>query len=144
MSASIQSQVMDAVVAALGGNAAGAYRCRFSPFSIEEVKAGCENVIPESEDAEYVLAGQADIRSRFMVRHMLATVDGVDQAVEARFVRGAQLILADPTLGGLCTTTRYIGRKWEREKAEYDEIALVVTYEAQFSTSLRDPSLRGL
>lgn len=141
---SIQSQVVDAVVAALGGNDAGAWRTRFSPLKEIELKAGVDNVLPESEDAAYQMAGQVELRFRFIVRHTFAAVDQVDVAVDVRYVRGMQFILADPTLGGLAITTRYIGRKWEFERGQYDTVALAVTYEAQFSTSLRDPSRRGL
>ena len=144
MNPSIQSQVMDAAVAALGGKAAGAYRCRFSNLAESEIKVGVDNVLPVTEDAEYAISGQIELRFRFMVRHTFAAVDLVDVAADARYVRGQKLILADPTFGGLCTTTRYIGRKWEMEKAQYDEIAVVVTYEAEFSTSQTDPSVRGI
>ena len=139
---SIQSDVLDAVVAALGGDTGHTYRCRFTPFAADELPA--DNVLPEDETANYgVTTGEVELVHRFMVRHIAQAANLVDKAVDLRYAAAQKLILADPTLGGLVRTTRYVGRKWEMEKGEYDNVALVVTYEVEFSTSRRDPTVAG-
>lgn len=140
-SPSIQSKVLDAVVAKLGGNEGSAWRCRFTPFSVLELPA--ENVLPETETAEYDDGTGTDNKFRFIIRHTAAAFDQVDKSVDARYVRGAKLLMDDPKLGGLVRLVRYIGRKWEFEKGELDTVALVVTYEVEFSTNRRDPSVAG-
>lgn len=139
---SIQSDILDGVVAALGGDAASVFRCRFSDFGAEELPA--DNVIPEDETPEYQDNSGIELRHRFRIRHTAAAVDAVDKAVDLRYVRAQKLLLADPTLGGLVRYTRYISRKWEFEKGELDTVALVVVYEVEFSTSRSDPSVAGL
>ena len=81
--------------------------------------------------------------------HLLVHRDGrllnpVEHLVaDARYVRGAKLLMADRTLGGLVKIIREIDCKWEREQAEVQIIALVVTYEVEFTTSTTDPSVPG-
>ena len=67
----------------------------------------------------------------------------MDVAVDARYIRAQQLLLADPTLGGLVRFLRYKGRKWQMEPGEVQAVSLNVTYEAEFSTSRSDPSQPG-
>lgn len=138
---SLQSQVLDAVVALLGGPVKGVYRTRFTPFAIAELPA--INVLPDEEQNTPDTTDGDDIRFRFLVRHMGAAVDEVDKAIDPLYVQAMQQILADSTLGGLVRFTRYISRKWEFEKAEYDQAALTVIYEVEFSTSRTDPSVAG-
>ncbi|HZL20538.1 MAG TPA: hypothetical protein VFG23_22595 [Polyangia bacterium] len=141
---SIQSQILDAVVATLGGEAASVYRCRFTPFSAAELVIGADNVLPDDEQPELGTTDDTDLRHRFFIRHTFQAKDQVDIAVDARYVRAYKLLLADQTLGGLVRWTQYVGRKWEFEKGELDTAALVVTYEVQFSTNRSDPSTPGL
>lgn len=140
--ASVQSVVLDAVVAALGGNAAGAWRCRFTPFAAADLPA--DNVIPEDEDPTYSDNSGMDLQHHFKVRYTAAAVDTADKVADARYVRGQKLLLADPTLGGLVKMIRYAGRKWEFEKGEQDTVAIVVTYQVIFTTSYRDPSVAAV
>ncbi len=141
MSASLQSQILDAVVATLGGEQANVFRCQREDYGADDLPA--DNVMPEDEQAEYTDNASLDLRHRFTVRHAAADANAVDVAVDARYVRAQKLLLADPTLGGLVTFLRYLGRKWELEKGDLDYVTLVVTYEVEFSTSRADPSLAG-
>jgi len=138
---SIQSDILDAVVAILGGSAASVYRTRFTPFAIAELPA--DNVLPEDEAAEYQDNSGVELMHKFIVRHTMAAVDAVDKAVDLRYVRGYKLLQADPTLGGMVRYCRYIGRKWEMEKGELDTVVLAVTYEVEFSTTRQDPTVSG-
>jgi len=138
---SVASDILDAVVAALGGNAAGAWRCRFKPFAKAELPA--KNVIPEDDDPEYQNTGDIERRMRFHVRYTAAAVDGADLVADAQYVSGTKLLMADRTLGEACKILREVGSKWEREQAETQLIALTVTYEAEFSTTTNDPSIPG-
>ena len=143
MSQSIQSAVLDAVVATLGGEAQAVYRTRFTPFSQTELSTGADNVLPDDETAEADTTDDTELRFRFFVRHTFAATDAVDKAVDVRYVRAYKLLLADQALGGLVRFTWYRGRKWEFEKGELDTVALVVTYEVEFSTKRSDPSQPG-
>lgn len=138
---SLQSQTLDAVVALLGGKSQNVERCRLEDYTAAQLPA--DNVLPANEEADYADTSSIDLRHRFTVRHVAQAANGVDVTVDARYVRGQQLILADPTLGGLVRFVRYIGRKWEFEKAGVQTVALAVTYEAEFSTSRSDPSQPG-
>ena len=139
---SIASDVLDAVVAILGGNAAGAWRCRFRPFAVTELPA--DNVLIDQNSLDYQASDDVDRTFRFFVRHTVAAADAADKLADARYVRGARLILADPTLGGLVRYTREISAKPDMDQAEVELFALAVTYEVEFSTSRSDPSVAGL
>ena len=141
MSDSVRSRVLDAVVAMMAGAGLVVYRCRFSPFEADELPA--TNVVPDDEGAQYDSAGQIDLSLRFTVRHTAASADGAEKLVDAQYVAGQKAILAEPTLGGLVTQLRYVGSKWEFERGELDTVALVVMYEAEFSSSRSDPSSPG-
>lgn len=138
---SVASNILDAVVAALGGKAAGAYRCRFKPFAVTELPA--MNVIPEDDDPQYQNTGDIERRMRFHVRYTASATDGVDKVVDAQYVSGTKLLMADRTLGNTCKILREVAGKWDREQAETQLIALDVTYEAEFSTTTTDPSQPG-
>jgi hypothetical protein len=138
---SVQSDILDAVVAALGGQAQNVWRTRFRPFGAEELPS--DNVVPEDVQDFYEANDDLDRKHRFVVRHLAAATDAVDKAVDLRYVRAQRLLLADPTLGGLVRYTREIGCKWEFESASKDTVALAVTYEVEFSTSRSDPSVPG-
>lgn len=139
---SIQSDILDAIVAALGGNANGAYRCRFEAFQASELPA--DNVIPEDESPQYDSINDIDNVFQFHVLHTGASVDEVDKAIDRRYVTGQHAILADPTLGGLVRMTRYRGRKWEMDGGKnLDTVTLKVTYECEFSQDKADPSKPG-
>jgi predicted RNase H-like HicB family nuclease len=138
---SVQSNIIDAVVAALGGEAMAVYRTRFTPFAVAELPA--DNVIPDAEEPEYQDNSDVELRHRFIIRHTAAAVDEVDKAVDLRYVRAYQLLQADPTLGGIVRYCRYVGRKWDRQTGEYDTVALAVTYEVEFSTTRSDPTVAG-
>ena len=135
---SVRSDVLDAVVAALGENA---YRCRFRTFAVAELPA--ENVLPNDEDPEYDNTMDVERRFRFDVRHTVAAIDGAEKVADARYVRAYALLQVDPTLGGLVKRVVEVKTKWEMEQAEQQLMALVVTYEAEFSTSRSDPSVAG-
>lgn len=138
---SIQSQILDAVVAALNTTEWLAYRTRMASFKADQLPAF--NVLPDDGEPDYSSAysGAIDWKFRFRVRCMGAAVNEVDKAVDPLFVAGSQAILSDPTLGGLALITRYYGQKWEREgEGDYDQCALVVTFESEFSTARGDPS----
>lgn len=135
---SVQSDVLDKVVSTLG---AGAYRCRFSDFADAELPA--DNVIPEDEDPQYLTTDDVEQTFRFHIRHMATSADGAEKLADARYVRGAKLLLQDVTLGGLVKRIKLIGRKWEMEKAEKQIVAAVATYECEYSTAMRDPSVPG-
>lgn len=139
---SVQSRVLGAIVAVLGGSAANVWRTRMESFAQDQLPA--DNVLPADEQAKNVTSSSIDLVHTFHVRHTAAAINEVDKVVDARYVRAQQLILADPYLGGLVRMTRYKGRKWEFEKGEVDTVALVVTYEVEFSTSRSDPSLPGI
>ena len=125
----------------LGGEAQGVYLCRFEDFGMDELPA--DNIIPEDEDPEYLNTDDVEQKGRFTIRHLVAQRDGALLGADARYVRGAQLLLADKTLGGLVQSCKLLGRKWEKEKATLEVMACVATYEIQYSTSLGDPSVAG-
>jgi hypothetical protein len=140
---SAQSQVMDAAVAALNTTQWTAYRTRMASFPPDQLPA--YNVLPDDAEPDYTdaYAGTVDWKFRFRVRCMAATVSEVDRAVDALFVAGSQVLLSDPSLGGLVRITRYVSQKWEREgEGELDQCALVVTFECEFGTSRSDPSVQ--
>lgn len=138
---SIQFAIADTLATVLGGEDQSAFRCRLSDFGIHELPA--DNVIPDDEDPEYLSTDSVEQRSRFHIRHLAAAVDGADQVADARYVRGARLLLNDVTLGGTVRRIKLVGRKWEREKAELQIVACVATYEVEYSTTIKDPSLPG-
>lgn len=139
MSASIQSQIMDAVVAALTGASLSTYRTRMTAFTPAQLPAA--NVLPDEGDAEYLDSDSVDRRFRFKVRYTDVAVDECDQAVDATYVAGSKAILGAPTFSGLVMATHELSQKWEMEKGSLDTVALVVTYESQFSTTRSDPSV---
>ncbi len=141
MSASLQSQILDAVVATLGGEQQNVFRCQMEKFGPDDLPA--DNVMPEDEKPEYNDNVSIDLLHRFTVRHVVAAANAVDVAVDARYVRAQQLLLADSTLGGLVTYLRYLGRIWDFESGGQEYVTLVVTYGVEFSTSRLDPSLAG-
>ncbi len=141
MAASFQSQIMAKVVALLA--AAGpwpAFRTRMEAFGPSQLPAF--NVLPDEGQVSYAEVGSMDRKFRFTVRHMAAAANEVDAAVDVLYVAGVQALLADPKLGGLVRYLREMGQKWELEKGAQDQVALVVTYEVEFSTSRSDPSVR--
>lgn len=138
---SIQSDVLDAVVAALGGRAGGAWRCRLTPFSQKELPS--DNVIPDTETPDYTNTSDADQVFSFFVRYTLQAHEAADKAADRRFVAKTKQLQADPTLGKLVRYIRYAGRKWEMENGDPDTVSLVVKYQAEYSTSRTDPSVPG-
>lgn len=138
---SIASDVIDAVVTILGGNAANAWRCRFRLFAPTELPA--DNVLPEQGTPSYEDTSDTERPFRFMVRHLAMATDAADKVADTRYVRAVRLLMADPTLGGLVRYVREVDTKWEYEEQEQQIASLVVTYEAQFSTSRTDPSVPG-
>ena len=138
---SVQFTVLQAVVAALGGVDASVYRCRFTNFGTEELPA--DNVLPDKEDAEYPDTTGVDVDFSFHVRHIVSARDESDALADQRYVRAAQRLLADPTLGGLVRRVKLTGRKWEMEDAGLQIMACVATYGVQFSTTTSDPSVAG-
>lgn len=139
----VLEQIEAAIVALLGGNAAGVWDTRLTPFGPEELPA--DNLIPEDEQPDWAESDtdSVEVKAKFTLRHTAAAVNGAKDQAAARYLRAARLIEADPTLGGLVHYTRYMGRKWERERAETDTIACVATYEIQFSTTRIDPGAAG-
>ena len=101
-------------------------------------------MLPEDEADEYTDSSGTEEKFRFKVRYIAAAADGADQAADALYVKGTKAILDDPTLGGAVRFVRKLGRKWEMERAEVQQMAVVTTFEAEFSTDRRDPSVRGL
>ena len=140
---SVQSTILDAIVAILGGSAAGAYRCRFMAFSPDELKVGADNVLPDAGDADIQDDSDIERHFKFMIRHTAAAVDGADLIADARYVTAQKKLLADLTLGGLVKTTHEISTKWEMQEGKLDTIAMVATYEVEFSTTRTDPSVAG-
>ena len=138
---SIQFTVLQAVVAALGGLDASVYRCRFSNFAVEELPA--DNVLPDQEDAEYPDTTGVELGFQFHVRHIVAADDEADALADQRYVRAAQVLLKDVTLGGLVRRVKLVRRKWEMEDAVLQLMACVATYEVTFSTTTSDPSVAG-
>jgi hypothetical protein len=116
-----------------------AWRSRMSAFNAGELPA--INVLPEEGDAEYLDTDSIDRKFTFRVRHITASVDECDAAIDPVYVAAQKLLFADPTLGGLVRFTRENSQKWEFEKGELDTVALVVTYQAEFSTTRSDPSV---
>ena len=140
--ASLQSQVIAAVVDRLDqATSARAYRTRMSAFATAQLPAF--NVFPDDGEAEYGTAGVVSRTFRFYVRHMAVALDQVDVAADALYVAGNKALMADPTLGGLVRSLREGKQKWEMEKGEVEIAALVVTYEAEFTTARADPSRKG-
>ncbi len=148
MTNSVQFELLDYAVTLLGGNSAGAWRCRFRNFAIGDLP--CDNLLPEQAEAEYLTTDQTERKFRFHVRHMAAAVDdagqpldGADRAADARYVRGAGLLMADRYWGGRIADIREAGQKWEMEPGTLQIMALVVTYEIEFSTKNNDPGTAG-
>ncbi len=142
---SVQFEISNAVVNALGGKAQNAHRCRLMDFSAEELKdTGADNVIPDTEDVDAAQStDDEELVWRFFIRHMVTTAAGTDRIADQRYVRGRRLIEQDPTLGGMVRRVTYVGRKWEMERTELQQMALVVTYEVKFSTRRNDPTIAG-
>jgi hypothetical protein len=145
---SIQFQILDAVVSILGGNAANVWRVRFRNFDYRDLPA--INVIPEDEQDEYQDTDSVERHFRFHVRHLTAAkddagapLDGADRAADQAYLAAYKLLFADRTLGGLVRIIREVGQKWEMEGATLNTIAKVVTYEVQYSTQIKDPTLPG-
>ncbi len=148
MANSVQFALLDHATQLLGGNSAGAWRCRFRNFALSELP--CDNLLPEQSEALYDNTADVERKFRFHVRHMAAAVDdagtpvdGADRAADARYVRGAQRLMADRTWGGLIKIIREVGQRWEMEPGSLQIMALVVTYEIELSTQNTDPSLAG-
>lgn len=141
MSASIQSLILATVVATLNANGSGlnAYRTRMTAFAQSQLPA--INVLPDEGEALYMDSDSINRKLRFKVRHMAIAVDEVDAAVDSQYVEAQKKLFADPTLGGLTYYCHELTQKWELEKGEYDAVALVVTYEVEFSTTRSDPSV---
>jgi hypothetical protein len=140
VSASIQSQLMARVVAALNGaGGATAYRSRMTAFSKAQLPA--INVLPKESDPEYNDTDSIDRRFLIDVRFTGIAVDEVDAAIDPIYVAGNAALLADRTFGGLAIFTRERTSKWQLEKGEFDTVALVVVYEIEFSTTRSDPSV---
>lgn len=100
------------------------------------------NVLPEDENEDDFDTDSVDERFRFKVRFTGYAVDEVDAAIDRIYVAGHKALMADPKFGGLVIFTRKLSRKWELEKGEFDTVALVVLYEAQYSTLRSDPSAK--
>ena len=148
MSQSLQFAILDAATGILGGPMNGAWRCRFRNFAVDELPA--DNLLPEATEADYQDTDDVERKFRFHVRHLAAAVDdagapvdGADRAADARYVRAQQLLMADRTLGGRVRIVRELGQKWEMEASTLEIVALVVTYEVEYSTKINDPSLPG-
>lgn len=140
MSASVQSQILAAVVATLNaGGGLTAYRTRMTAFAKAQLPA--INVLPDEGDAIYLDSDSINRKFRFKLRHMAIAVDEVDAAVDSQYVAAQKKLFADPTLGGLTYYCHELAQKWELEKGEFDTVALVVTYEVEFSTTRSDPSV---
>ena len=137
---SIMSQIMDAAVARLN-NAGGAksWRTRMTAFNADELPA--INVLPDEGDAEYLDTESIDRKFVFKVRYITQAVNECDAAIDPVYVAGNTALLADPMLGGLVRFTRENSSMWEFEKGEQDTVALVVLYQAEFSTTRSDPSV---
>ncbi len=136
---SLQDQIHDAVVAALGP---AAYNTRFRPFGQNELPA--INALPSQEEADYDQS-TADVERKysFDVRYIVAAVDQANKAADTLYVTGTRALRSDPVLTSLVKRVIERGRKWEMEQGELQHLALVVTYEAEFSTQRNDPSLPG-
>jgi hypothetical protein len=131
---------MDAAVAALNGaGGATSYRSRMAAFS--EAQLPAINVFPKESDPEYNDSDSIDRRFLIDVRYTGIAVNEVDKAIDPIYVAGNAALLADRTFGGLAIVTRERTSKWEREKGEFDTVALVVVYEIEFSTTRSDPSV---
>jgi len=142
---SVQFAISDAITNALGGKAANAHRCRLTDFSDDELRnGGADNVIPDTEDVDAAqTTDDEELVYRCMVRHVVTTAAGTDRIADLRYVRGRRLIETDPTLGGMVRRITYLGRKWEMERKELGQMALVATYELKFSTRRNDPTIPG-
>jgi hypothetical protein len=148
MSASIQSQIIAAAVAALNTSGAAmapavtAYRCRVEAFAPAQLPAW--NVIPDDaeKDKANSYSGVDAWRLRFCVRCMVSAQNTADAAADPLYSAAVKAILADPTMGGLATFAEELTHKWERDgTAATDNLALVVTFETQFSTRRGDPTV---
>lgn len=142
MAASVQSNVLDQVVALLTATGTWkAVRTKLSPWAQDQLPAF--EVLPDEGEASYERAYSGVVKwtFRFKVRCIGAGTDGVDKVVDPLFVAGSKAILTDPTLGGLVTVTRYASQKWERDgEGANAPCALVVLFECEFATSQSDPS----
>lgn len=139
---SIASDVLDAVVNQLGGNMAGAFRCRFRNFAPGELP--CDNVMPETEDPTHEHTGQTEQHFRFFLRHMASGVGTeAEKLADRRFVRAQRQLFERPNLGGVVRSLRYEGRKWEIDNRESENVVCVAAYLAEFSTRPSDPSVAG-
>jgi hypothetical protein len=146
---SIQSLALDQVVAALNAAAAAAftspvkaYRCRVEAFDKGEPLA--YNVIPDDGeyDSQNSYSNATAHKLRFCVRCTVSAHNEADKAADPLFVVAMPAILNDPTLGGIVNFTRYLSQKWEKDgPAENDNLALVLMFESEFSTSRTDPTV---
>lgn len=148
MSATIQSQVLDAAVALLNTAGAGmapmvnAYRTRVEAFEAAQLPAW--NVIPDEgePDPAKSYSGATAHVFRFCVRCTVSVNNQADKAADPLYAAAVTALLSDPTLGGLVLFIREGAQKWERDgTAANDNLALVVTFETEFATARTNPTV---
>lgn len=131
-----QFQVTDYVAALVGGD-----HCRLTTYAEGQLPA--TNVIPDEEATEPEDNLDELNRFRFHLRHIVTAPAAASATADALFLANDRLIAADRTLGGRVRWVRRTGRKWEMEQQELQQIALVATYECEFTTRQADPGLPG-
>jgi hypothetical protein len=103
------------------------------------------NVLPDEgeEDQTNSYSGATGERFRFCVRCTVSANNQADKAADPLYAIARPAILSDPTLGGLVTFTRYKSQKWEKDgPSASDDLALVLTFECEFTTARTDPTRR--
>jgi hypothetical protein len=136
---SIQFTLLAAIAALIG-----AANCRLKPWADAELPA--MNVMPDEQDIEPTSSGQVERSTRFQVRYIASGTDATTpatQAADTMYVVANALLLTGITLGGQVHAIRELKHKYEREQAEKQQIAQVVTYQIDFSTSRNDASKAG-
>jgi hypothetical protein len=140
---SVQSRILDAVVAALSGTGYTASRTQLTPYNAAALANAPQfNVVPlESMVDRSRSTTSASYRIfQFDVRCMGAAVNQVDKAIDPLYLLAVNTLLTDPTLGGLVVFTREVAQKWHFDTASQDVISHDVTFETEFSTARNDPS----
>jgi hypothetical protein len=136
--ASIRSQILAHIVAALNANGAPCtfFRCRQDEFQLTDLPAG--NFFP-TDQTDQIDAKEDDCILTVDIAAIVASAqDPVDDAADPLLVWIEQKIMADQTLGGLCTYIEPKGIKWFMENKGTEQCGAIRTFDIHFRTALTD------
>lgn len=121
-------------------NAAGApctfFRSRMTKFQLSELPAGTFFIKEETSKFD---GEEYDVHLTVLVSCLVATAqDPVDEAADPLLIWAETQIMADDTLGGLCTTIEKKETKWGMEEKDSEYCGAVITFDINYRTTLTD------